>query len=481
VAAAERATALLAHEEAARHLRAALSALPHGSDARRGPLHAALGEAHLRAGAAEGARRAFADAAEAARSGGDEALLARAALGAGGLGVAVREADPALVGLLGEALAAVGAGRLPLRARLLARLAVERYYGDRDGALALSAEALECAAAADDPAALAVALNARRVALWSPDRVDERLAVSTRMVELAERAGDREWVLQGRNWRVVDLLELGRVPEVEREIDRYDEDADALGLPHFRWYVPLWRGGLSILAGRFAEAGRLAGDALALGTAAGDANAALFVGIQRWHGLYEAGRESEADRTFVEAGASRPPAGWAWLPGLARIHAAAGDPEAARAALAPLAAHGFAVARLDANWHALLEAGEVAAALREPEWAARLYALLAPFAALNGVIARGVGCYGSSEYVLGLLAAATGRPAEAESHLERAVAENDRLGARPRAAQARLHLARLVLARGERARGRALAAEAARAAAAMGIETTAEAAHALRA
>ena len=58
---------------------------------------------------------------------------------------------------------------------------------------------------------LAAALNARHVALWDPDHVTERVAVAEEMIAVAERAGDREAALQGRNWRVVDLFELGDV------------------------------------------------------------------------------------------------------------------------------------------------------------------------------------------------------------------------------------------------------------------------------
>jgi hypothetical protein len=109
---------------------------------------------------------------------------------------------------------------------------------------------VELARRADDPAALAAALNAHRVALWSPDNAGERLAVAGDMIAAAEAAGDREAVLQGRNWRVVDLLELGRVREAAAEIDAYEAVADAVALPHFRWYVPLWRASVALLSGR---------------------------------------------------------------------------------------------------------------------------------------------------------------------------------------------------------------------------------------
>ena len=121
-----------------------------------------------------------------------------------------------------------------------------------------------------DPAALAAALNARRVALWTPQYTAERLDIATEMVAAAEAAGDREGVLQGRNWRVVDLMELGRRSALDAEIDEYEELADVVGLAHYRWYVPLWRAALAMLGARWTQAEALGRDALSLAAQAGD-------------------------------------------------------------------------------------------------------------------------------------------------------------------------------------------------------------------
>ena len=76
------------------------------------------------------------------------------------------------------------------------------------------------------------------------------------MIEAAEAANDREGVLQGRNWRVVDLMELGLRPALDDEIDAYAALADAVGLAHYRWFVPLWRSALAQLEGRWARRAR---------------------------------------------------------------------------------------------------------------------------------------------------------------------------------------------------------------------------------
>ena len=88
------------------------------------------------------ARGAFDAAARLARRRGDPALLAEAALGFAGLGVAIVDLDADAIARLEEALEAAALSPL-LRARLQARLAVELYYApDRTRSEALSAEAV---------------------------------------------------------------------------------------------------------------------------------------------------------------------------------------------------------------------------------------------------------------------------------------------------------------------------------------------------
>jgi hypothetical protein len=88
--------------------------------------------------------------------------------------------------------------------------------------------------------------------------------------------------------------------------------------------------------------------------------------------------------------------------------------------------------------------------------AARIYELLLPFAELN-VVANPGGwfCWGSAHGALGALAAARGDDDAAERHLERAIAENHRLGARVWAITWQQELAALRLERGRDRDGRA--------------------------
>jgi DNA-binding SARP family transcriptional activator len=467
LAAAGEATAALAHAEAAAHYAAALE-IPSGvAGPRRGEVLLALGSAHDRAGRREPARAAFAQAAELARAGSDLDLLARAALGHGGTAVVIAAADPASVHLLEEALAA--GGDAATSARLLGRLSIELYYTDPPRARELSALAVEQARRAGDPAALAAALNARRVALWAPQHAEERLAVAGEMVAAAEQAGDREAVLHGRNWRVVDLIELGRIAEAAAEIDAYEALAAAVALPHFGWYVPLWRGTLAILAGRWHQAGELADRALALGRQADDPNAPLFVGIQRHHSLWTQWRLVESDRVRLIENAAISPAKAGWMVNVALLDALTGATDNARRIVSELTRDGGRALTLDVNWHGACVLAEAAVELADRDAGAVLYGLLEPLASRFAIIARAVGCLGSAERHVGRLAGLLGHHEEAEARLRRAVGANDRAGAGPHAAVAFLHLSEVLESSGRAGAARDALLETARRAEALAM------------
>jgi hypothetical protein len=474
--AAREATAAMAHADAAAHLEAALAARPGAGVTERGELLLALGHAHDRAGRRAQARAAFAEAAELARAAPDPEQLALAALGHGGMAVVIAAADPAEVRLLEEALAGRPAGDPATEARLLARLSLELYYEDPARARDLSLLAVERARDAGDPTALAAALNARRVALWSPHHAAERLTVAGDMLAAAEVAGDREAQLQARNWRVVDLLELGRAHEAAAELDAYEELADAVGLPHFRWYVPLWRGTLALLAGRWAEAGELEERALALGRQADDPNAPLFVGIQTRLALFAQRRIGELDRAAIEAGAAASPAAVGWLVYQAAFDAETGATEDARRLVSDLARDGGSALAMDANWHGACILADAAVLVGDRDAAAALYALIEPHAHLFPLVARAVACLGCNEYYVGRLAGLLGRHDEAEARLRRAVAENDRAGARAPAAIALLCLGEALTRAGRPDAGRAVLGQAAQRADALDMPEVAAAA-----
>ena len=271
----------LAYEDAAELLERALEGDLDERDPRRAEVLLALGDARPRSGDAPPAGERFREAAGAARALGDGELLARAALGAAGLAVSV---GPVRDG--GPGAARGGAGR---RGRgLAAAAAAARAAGDRAllraagrGARAPQRRGPGRRARAPAGAALLEALGARHVALWSPAHTEERLAIADELVAAARAAGDREAELQGVNWRVADLFELGDRDALTAAIAEHERLAGELRLPSFAWYGPLWRADAGAARGRLDEARRLSEEGARIGRLAHDENAALLFGVQR--------------------------------------------------------------------------------------------------------------------------------------------------------------------------------------------------------
>lgn len=130
--AAERATAVLAYEEAIPHYERALRMLwfREPDEERRCELLLALGKAQNRASDFAAAQQQFQQAAELARTRQFSHQLAHAALGLAGTRIPISGPNPAILQVLQEALALLPQDAYALRAQLLARLAKELTYSD---------------------------------------------------------------------------------------------------------------------------------------------------------------------------------------------------------------------------------------------------------------------------------------------------------------------------------------------------------------
>ena len=474
LAAARRADRLLAWEEAAHHYRSALRARElagASDDLVRGELLLALGASEDRAGMEEEARATFGAAAATARRLGDMPLLGRAALGFAGQWSILGRVDDCRLVILEEALEGLGDEDSPLRARLLARLALELYYsGDPERRLALSEEAVELARRLDDPRTLATCLDARHYALWRPETVDERLEVAAELRLVAEQTGDPELELEGAGWTVVDLLELGDVQGADVQIAAASKLAEALQRPIWLWWSSLLRCTRAQLLGQFDEAERLAEETLEIGRH-GQAENALNAYAQAMFNIRrEQGRLAEVEpavRGFIELY----PALVAWRAALALLLIELGRPDEARAEFDTVSADDLP---RDANWLiAVTLLAEVCGALGDGERAPVLYDALVPYAGRNVVVGRAATCNGAASRLLGILAAAMREWEVAEGHFISALAMHERMGARPWAARTQLAYAEMLLTRrrrGDKARARELLSEAIATADALGME-----------
>jgi tetratricopeptide (TPR) repeat protein len=478
VRAAERAMALLAYEDAAKHYELALQTLEVAEGpqlARRGDILLGLAAAEQRAGRAERSRELFTQAAALARELGDAQQLARAAVGFGAAEATVGEVDEPAVELLEEALAGLPAEERALRARVLARLARALSFGEASARRSEhSRHAVEIARRSGDEATLLEALCAEHVVTWGPDNVGERLRSATEIVELAERLGDREAALQGRLWRRRHLLEVGEALSSDHETGVCERMARELRQPRYLWQAKNLEAGRALLAGRFAGAERLAREALEIGREGRGATAEATFLLQMRIICAEQGRLGEV-APQIERLAELHDA-WRIEP---LYHLVKLDRRGeVQALFERLAAHDFAEVQGDmfALW-SLAYLAEACAYLGDRRRAALLYDLLLPYRERCLVMGQSGGCAGALARYLGQLAATLERWEDAADHFERALEIHIRLGARPLLAHTRHEYAAALLERGrpeDRERADAMLAQALGAADELGMTVLAE-------
>lgn len=446
----------LAYEEAADLLERALQTmdlLDEPDDAIRFETLLLLGDTLDRAGDVERARSIFQDATKLAEARLQPQQSAEAALHAGAR-LAFAETgtvDDELVALLEDALASLSEDDSALRVRVMARLAAALYWsGSERRKSALSEEAVAMASRLDDPRTLAYALSCRHLALWGPENVGTLVDVSTELVALADRLGDKELALEARAWQIADLLEIGDMAGVDRGIELQSRLAEELRQPFYRSAARLVRAMRLLLTGSFDESEQLAWEALEI--ARGVRDPALFqafgghVFALRWL----QGRLDELDESTVRGFVEQYPRVPAWRCGLALFQLATGrarDAEHEFEATLPQITHG---AR-DQLWlGAVALSAEVSAALDLVGPAGELHELLREFSTHQVVVGQAAVCYGSAARYAGLAAATAGRLDEACALYEQALAMNTAADARPWLALTQADYARALRARNSR-------------------------------
>jgi DNA-binding SARP family transcriptional activator len=464
--AGERALALLAYEEAARFFELALQALelnPPVQASMGCDVLLALGDALGKAGSTHEAKKALLAAANLARSAGLREHLARAALGYGGPFPWLRAGtDERLVPLLEEALQALGDEESELRVRLLARLAgALRDQPSLEPRSSLSREAVAIAQRLGDRETLAYALVSLATATWGPDV--ERLAPYVDEVrELAEETNNLELMFQWGWLQHIVGMSLGETSGVEEVVEKHRVLADDLKQRSQQWYSLVMRSVLALFRGEFAEAERLAEEALELGERAQSWDAGFSYRIALFSMRREQGRLAEVEDLIREAIDDY--AGYRSFRCLVPlIECELGRVGDARSHFDELARHDFADLPRDGEWLFNLSIlAEVAAYVDDEPRARTLYELLLPYGHLNAQLTAEIAIGSVSRY-LGILAGTLGRTDDAARHYESAIEMNERSGARPWVAHTQEDYARLLLERDDpidRQRGGALLASA---------------------
>lgn len=438
----------LAYEETVNHLRNALDvrALQPGGDE---PLHAQLlcelGEAQTKAGDLAAARKTCLQAADIARRLPDPGLFARAIVAAGRGISNSGVTDHGLVALLQEAQSMLGETDTPLRAQVLARLGIELYWSDRRQAVALCQQAVEMAERLNDPHTSIVALWGRQLALRNPDSLDQRLADTRAVIAIAERAGERDFALEARFYRIADLLEAGDIATADAEQREY-LIAEAELRDRFKRGL-LLQGMRALMEGRLDESQMLAQQAFAAGQQSGRPLALNSFLIQHGKTLWERGRLGAIEpqlRGFIAQNPLIVFARCALQLSLLEL----GRVEEARSDFETLAKDDFGMVPRDWNWlPSMFVLAEVCAELGEVRPAEVLYRLLAPYSTHNAMLGY-VYSYGSVAFALGRLATVRGLLDDAAAHFETALVANRRIRAAVWVGHTQGELARVLLARG---------------------------------
>jgi predicted ATPase len=449
--AADLAMGMCAYEQAAAEYQRALQALRFvGPDEPgRCELLLRLGAAQSRAGNYRQARESCLQAADISRRLGAAEQLARAALGFGERQVEGGLINRELVSLLQEALDGLSPQDSALRARLLARLSLEFTFSDElERTESLSGQAVAMARRLADPAALRGAIEARWMARWGPDGLEERIALAAEMLRLAQETGDRELELLGHAHQAASSLESGDAQRVQADVAAHARLAEELPAAINRWAVMTMRALRGLLYGSFDDAEQLANEALSL--QAGRPNVMFThlvqVALLRW----EQGRLEELRDELQRVVEQFPGAAFAraWL---SLAEAEVDHIDKARSGLRSLAEQ-LPERPRDGIWMpAVALASVLSVRLNEPEAAAGLYSLLAPFAqhVISFTAPHPVACHGSASFYLGLLATLTGQWMAAGDHFETAIRVHERLEAGPLLARTRYEYARMLLARGQ--------------------------------
>jgi len=441
----------LAFEEAAVQYERGLAALevasepdpPLGCD-----LRIALGEVLHRSGDSH-YRDVLMTAARSASALRDTRRLGEIALALNPVGFSTEpgKADRDVVALIEEALAGLGEADDPLRARLLAVLAVELVWTpDFNRRLALVDEAAGMARRLGDRTTLARVLASAHLAVKDPDHVAERLAWTDELLALGGELGQPEAVFTGHLLRHDDLLGLGQLDAAHADLDAAEQLVTDLRQPLYSWRVATRRAGHALLAGRLGEAEGLIRSARRAGEGAVSAGYTSAVEAHQLLTLrYDQDRMGELEEAaaeLMEAMPGRPH----WRAHLALIYTETDRLPEALPHLERLTANLDDVPR-DVLWMQVMVAlASVVATLGDRTRSLPIYERLAPYSGRTGG-SIGFVTFGTVDLSLGLLATTLLRFDDARQHFDASIELCQQMGAPTWLARSQLELARMLLMR----------------------------------
>lgn len=309
------------------------------------------------------------------------------------------------------------------RAKVMSALALaERTLGNVSQVQSRINESIAIARRVGDAQALRHCLRSAMLALaGNPATLETRLALGAEFIAQTPAGDNCEWLAQASYQQAFNLLEAGRIDELENLLDNYERlDAASIGLHEhrtrsFRVMLALLRGEYSGLEEKLEEL-RETGRKTVRNIAEGVYGAQMFALQRDLGGL---GEFVPLIESFAAA-----PAQKAWTPGLMICLAETGDLDAARREFERLAHNGFqSIPADDLRLTTLIYCAETCCLLDDAEAAGQLVPLLEPHA---GTFASHptVACFGSTDLYLGMLCAITGDNDNAQQYFAAAIRAN---------------------------------------------------------
>jgi DNA-binding CsgD family transcriptional regulator len=402
-----------------------------------------------------------------ARAAGDWRLLAEASLVVRGIGD--YDACAVLLDLCRDALRSVGED-VVLGSRLQSQVIMLASDLTRVPSQGVEAqENLAVAEATGDVRAIVEALHAMHSVSAGPLNAALRLEFSDRVEGLCLAAGLEDELVWCLVWRIDAYFQLGRRPALDNAIVRLEEYADRRNDALARWRAMIARAALAEHEGRYAEALKVAAEALALAERGGHQAADLCYRILAGECRIKTVGGSIVDLIGPVGGG----------PGVFKIYYAMTAADSGE--LETAAAH-FSLALpmmdelngsdLQVSTH--LAFAKVAWLLDRDDAARAIYTALAPFAEELGTSSTlAVASFGSVSRYLGLMATLMRDWPQVEFDFARAMRRNMETGARGEVAETRFDWATALLRRGlarDRERATTMLEAAAIGAAELGME-----------
>jgi transcriptional regulator with XRE-family HTH domain/tetratricopeptide (TPR) repeat protein len=404
-----------------------------------------LGMALQYRGRAEEADGRFRDALALASVLGDATLQARAAIGLGRR-YPYWETDSDRIEALEQALVALGEKDELLRLTLMGLLVTQMINGFRQPEAERRDELADhLAAVADDPSTSDETLSClgqTRVydTIEDPVRLDR---VAGRLARVGAARNDLRVLAVARFSQALSALDRGSMEDLETAAARYGEVADQLDDPLERSQAATLRSTIAFIEGRYADGEELTAAALALGKESGDHNADLVFYAQGLLRAVDLGQAAEVLPLLVAATDYQQIA--SFTAGTALCAALAGENDLAHEYLEAMMRSGFSGSPRGADRLAPTAfLAHTCGLLGVADHAETLAEALSSQPAVAVRVGPLIGWWGPVDHHLGSLCRLLGRLEEAEVHLRRAMALEERSGARPFLARTRGELARVI-------------------------------------